>query len=305
VSWETINEKVMDWCQLIAPSDFKEEEGDFWWENENGRHCYRPNDKFRVKVRGMAPKTANGVLVPQEWIELAQQRWQQQQEQKWEITHQLRLGNDVAGMGRDSSCFCLRYGHYVSKFELIHSGGTANHMQVVGKAITILKQNTDTFVGKYGQWFIDTIGEGAGVYSRGIELSEKKGNEWLKGKVHSVKFSESAEWNGSVLKDVTGIYEFVNMRDYLYWAVRDWLDPSNKTNAMLPPGHDYRGLTELKWEFISNGKIKMEPKKDLIERIKRSPDEEDSLANTFYPVQDHTIDPRKKQNISKLANAFR
>lgn len=298
VDWQWVNDRVDLWCTLINPSDFREEEGDFWWENEKGRHCYRPNDLFRVKVRGMAPKVSQGVLVPPEWIEAATRRWEVQQVQKWPITKPLRLGNDVAGMGRDSSCFCRRYGNYVAAFEMIHSGGVANHMEVVGKAVNLLKADLDPFTGKYPQWFIDTIGEGAGVYSRGVELSDRAGNEWLKGKVHSVKFSAGAEWNGKPLQDVSGQYEFLNLRAYLYWAVRDWLNPAGKQDAMLPPG-DYRGLTELKWEFMSNGKIKLESKDDLKKRIKKSPDEEDALANTFYPVLDYDPTPKKKQDLRK------
>lgn len=299
VDWTWVNDRVRDWCTIISPEDFKEEEGDFNWENENGKHCYRPNDLFRVKVRGMAPKVSSGALIPVEWIELANKRWKEQQEQKWPITKPLRLGNDVAGMGRDSTSFCYRFGHYVEKFEMIHSGGTANHMEVCGKGISITKKHTDAFTGSYAQWFIDTIGEGAGVYSRAIELSGQKGYEWLKGRVHSVKFSESADWNGNELKDVTGQYSFYNMRAYLFWAVRDWLDPKNKTGAMLPPDDELtEEATQIQWEFRSDGSIQIEKKEDIRKRLGRSIDKWDSLANTFYPVSD--VDPvvKKKKSLS-------
>ena len=45
------------------------------------------------------------------------------------------------------------------------------------------------------------------------------------------EFSESA----NKLTDVTGVREFANMKAYLYWCVRDWLDPANKMDAALPP----------------------------------------------------------------------
>lgn len=53
------------------------------------------------------------------------------------------------------------------------------------------------------QAFIDTIGERVGVYSRLIELGYKN--------AISYKFSESVQG----LRDITGVYEFANMRTYL------------------------------------------------------------------------------------------
>lgn len=288
VDWNWVNDKVYEWCTVINPADFLEAEGDFWWENEKGKLCYRPNDLFRVKVRGMAPKVSHGALVPLEWIEAANRRWRLQQEQKWKITKPLRLGVDVAGMGRDSSGFCPRYGNYVPAFEMVHSGGTANHMEIVGKTKNILAANTDKFAGLYPSAYIDTIGEGAGVYSRLIELGLER--------VHSVKFSEGADWNGDKLKDRTGQYEFLNMRAYLFWCVREWLDPICNTGAALPEDDELtQELTEIQWKFRSDGSIQIEPKEEIIKRIGRSPDKSDSLANTFYPVADFDINAQKKK----------
>ena len=46
-------------------------------------------------------------------------------------------------------------------------------------------------------------------------------------------------------------------------------------------------LTEIHWKFQSNGSIIIEAKDKIKERIKRSPDWGDALANTFYP-RDYT-----------------
>jgi len=71
--------------------------------------------------------------------------------------------------------------------------------------------------------YIDTIGEGAGVYSRLEELGYRN--------VYSCKYSESAKG----LHDLTGQYEFANMRAYCYWSLRDWLNPKNGFGAAIPP----------------------------------------------------------------------
>jgi hypothetical protein len=300
VDWSWVNDRVRDWCQTIPADQYDEVEGDFFWENDIGRHCYRPNDLFRVKVRGMAPKVSSGVLIPPEWIEIANDRWREFKQQGFKTDRPLRIGNDVAGMGRDNSSFCHRYGRFVSHFDMIFSGGTANHMEVVGKAKNLILANTDVFRGVYAQIFIDTIGEGAGVYSRLIELCSERDSKLKKECVHSVKFSESAEHNGQELKDATGQYSFLNMRAYLYWAARDWLDPKNKQNACLPPDDElFQELTETKWKFRSDGSIQIEPKEEIQKRIKRSPDKADAFVNTFYPVKDFDPTPVKRKDLSK------
>ena len=109
----------------------------------------------------------------------------------------------------------------------------------------------------------------------------------LEGKVLSCKYSEGAKRrNGRPLTDVTGQYEFANMRAYLFWAVRDWLDPKNQTGAMLPPGGTLTDeAAEIKWSFRSDGKIVIEKKEEIKKRLGYSTDEFDALANTFYPQQ--------------------
>lgn len=261
VNYEWVKDKVLNWCSPLQKSDFNEGEGDFMWE---GR-LYRPNDLFRVKVRGMFPKVSEDVLIPYEWIEIANRNWQELQDMNFIPVKSCKLGVDVAGMGRDNSVLCPRYGNYVPKFDVHQSAGRADHMHVVGMAIPYLKK-------KGAKAFIDTIGEGAGVYSRLLE--EEFANAF------SCKYSEGAD----NLHDITGEYEFANMRAYLYWALRDWLNPKNGFGAALPPCDQLmEEATETKWKFLSNGKIIIEPKEDIKKRIKRSPDYMDALANTFYP----------------------
>jgi hypothetical protein len=287
VDYEWVKDKVETWCTIIQPEEFNDGEGDFFWEGI----CYRPNDLFRVKVRGMFPKVSEDILVPQIWIDLAKERWSKFNGEKH---RQLRLGVDVAGMGRDSSSFCHRYGNYVEKFRLIQSGGVANHMEVAGIVKHTIESGTVKLSGRYPQAFIDTIGEGAGVYSR---LEEQKVEN-----VYSVKAGAAAKDYDKPLRDTTGQYTFKNLIAYLYWSVREWLDPANKIDAMLPPGHDYRGLTERKWNMRSDGSIELESKDDLKKRIGKSPDEEDSLALTFAPIPD--VDPNPNKSAERLLDFY-
>ena len=283
VDYEWVKDKVTTWCTIIQESDYLESEGDFHFEIDGQKRLYRPNDLFRVKVRGLFPKVSEDVLIPLYWVQLANERWKKG---KRESDH-LRLGVDVAGMGRDSSVFVFRYGNRVNHFESIQSGGEANHMEIAGKTVSYITREK-------GKAFIDTIGEGAGVYSRLVELEMD---------IYSVKFSEKAEWQDETLKDVTDVYEFLNMRAYLFWALRDWLNPANNTGAQLPDDDQLtQELTEIKYKFQSNGRIQIEPKEEIRKRLGRSPDKSDGLANTFYPVPDITP---KTQSASEAASFFR
>lgn len=274
VDYEWVLDKVNSWCTLIDASDFKEEEGDFRFEVGGLVKTFRPNDLFRVKVRGMFPKVSDDTLIPEEWVRLANERYK---DTRINLSMALRLGVDVAGMGRDSSVFCYRYKNLVPKFRAIQSAGKANHMQIAGIVANELKDRNNHINGKEPKAFIDTIGEGAGVFSRLEEQNYKN--------AFSCKYSEAATDNGGKpLTDITGQYEFANMRAYLFWAVRDWLNPANKQEAALPPLDELlQEATEIKWKFQSNGKVIIEPKEDIKQRLGRSTDYFDALANTFYP----------------------
>lgn len=269
VDYEWVLDKVENWCSPIHEDEVQEELDDFKFE---GR-WYRPEDLFRKKVLGKFPKVSDDVLIPQQWLDLAHERWRQASGKEPLSSDPRMLGVDVAGMGRDSTCFCERKGCWVAPFDVHNSGGQADHMKVAGTVIQKRRFDPRMYVS------IDTIGEGAGVYSRCLELDSEQ-------YIISCKYSEAAKGRSDRdLTDVTGQYKFVNMRAWLFWCVRDWLNPKNNTGAMLPPDDRFdEEATEIKWSFRSDGRILIEPKDDIKKRIGRSPDLFDALANTFYPI---------------------
>jgi len=268
VDYAWVADKVENWCIPIQRQDFNDGEGDF--EFDGG--LYRPNDLFRVKVLGMFPKVAEDVLIPYEWIELANRRWELYNDTN-SIPHgPKRIGQDVAGMGNDSSVKCTRISNYVQAFDVHQSAGKADHMHIAGWLAHDLSD-----VGSH-MAFIDTIGEGAGVYSRLEELGYAN--------AISAKVGNSAKG----LHDITGQYTFANMRAYIYWCIRDFLNPLNNNEPCLPPD-DYlmQELTDTHWRFQSDGSIILEKKDDIKKRLKRSPDRADGLALTFWPAV-HSIE---------------
>lgn len=283
VDYDWVVDKIEQWCTPISPEDRSEELDDFEFEGK----LYRPEDLFRKKVLGKFPKVADDVLIPQQWIEAAQERWIKAQGKQPVIDDIRMLGVDVAGMGRDSTVFCERKGRWVAEFKARNSGGQADQMAVAGEIVARRNRHRTMVVS------IDTIGEGAGVYSRCLEMDDRRF-------IISCKYSEGAKRFEKDLSDITGQYRFVNMRAYLFWCVRDWLNPKNGTGAMLPPDTQLlEEATEIRWSFRSDGRIIIEPKEDIKKRLGRSTDKFDALANTFYPIktQRQTIDLEK---IAKL-----
>ncbi|RKT01088.1 hypothetical protein [Chryseobacterium defluvii] len=272
VDYLWIKDKLNEWCTIISANDVITEEDDFEFEGV----WYRPNDLCRAKILGKFPKVSEDALIPQQWVELANKRWieyQKQANKDYKKKNNLMLGSDIAGMGRDNTVDCFRFGNYVEKFAIKHSAGKANHMEEAGKIANVLRSDAKATAS------IDTIGEGAGVYSRLVELGFEE-------RVISCKYSSKPEFGGYELKDSTEQYSFLNMRAYLFWQVREWLDPKNRHDAMLPPSETFmEEATEIKYFFQSNGKIQIEKKEDIKKRLKRSTDEFDALANTFHPFE--------------------
>ena len=225
-------------------------------------------------MQGLFPKEKSDKIVPYGWVKAAQDRWRKlfdkdfvDPEMSLEHNGALKLGVDIAGMGADATIFCHRYGNVVTGFEEFHSFGKADHVKYAGLIAQRLKY-------KNYRAFIDTIGEGSGVYS--ILMSTRKDDQ-----VISAKFSHSAKG----FRDITGEREFINMRAYCYWKLREWLDPKLNSTACLPPS------TELAQQLCagdiiinSKGVYQVEPKEDIKEKLGGvSPDMADALAETFYP----------------------
>jgi hypothetical protein len=92
VNYEWVKDKVDNWASVITKHDYDVGEGDFEFDGV----LYRPNDLFRVKVLGMFPKVSQDVLVPYEWIELANNRYKELQAECFVPSEDCRLGVDVA-----------------------------------------------------------------------------------------------------------------------------------------------------------------------------------------------------------------
>lgn len=273
VDWTWVNDHVVKpgWTTEISKEEMMPELFDFEWECADGKvRYYRPSDLFLVKVKGQFPRESEDCLYPDEWIELAIERWKNCKG-KGPIGETPLWVLDVAGMGTDTTVKGRKVGPVI---ECLEQRAKMDLMHQVGW----VKQDLDS--DKRASCIIDSIGEGAGVYSRLIEQDCN---------VISAKTSESVRnGDGTELTDLTGERKFVCVRDYCCWALRDALDPRLQKlgggNIALPPDPDLlEDLQHFSYDLRSDGRIKVVEKKQIRKTLKRSPDKADIVILSFYP----------------------
>ena len=204
------------------------------------------SNAFRVRVMGEFALRDDDVLIPAELIDAAVER-----DVVLDPTAPLIYGLDVARFGDDRTVLCKRQGNVV--VELKHWSG-ADLMETVGKVV--YEANLE----RPAEICVDSIGMGGGVADR---LREQGFN------VRDVNVSESAAMNQQAYR----------LRDELWLAAKDWLQ---SRACKLPRNDDLRQeLASPRYNFASNGKIKVEAKADMKRRGLRSPDLADALCLTF------------------------
>ena len=261
VDGEWVNDKIIHtgWCREITEIEARAEYHDFEWIGK----WYRPSNLFKIKVLGEFPEEDESTLIPMPWLDAAVDRWKAWNKSNKAPAGNKKIGSDIAGEGRDSTVHVERYDNLLWK---IHEFGMQKHMEAAGYITNLRKR---------GDWvMVDTIGEGAGVYSRLEELNVPN--------IISFKNSHGAKG----LRDETGQLQFANMRAYVYWAIRDWLNPQFGHGAMIPPNDRLsQELNETRYEYRSDGRIAIESKDDIKKRLGRSPDLSDALSMTFSPIK--------------------
>ena len=160
----------------------------------------------------------------------------------------LVMGVDVARFGNDASVICLRRG-LACLTPMIYRG--LDNMQLADRVALAISENSPACV------FIDA-GQGQGVIDRLIHMGFP---------VMEVPFGG---------KPLSG--KFVNRRTEMWYGVREWL----KSGGILPDCAQLKSeLTIPRYWYDAAGRIVLEPKDRIKERLGASPDIADALALTF------------------------
>jgi hypothetical protein len=231
------------------------------WADQRARQWGEYSAVYQNRVLGEFASSEADSIMPLAWVEAAVERgraWQDAGAELGPITH---LGVDVAREGRDKTVLAPRYGDVIGPLRRFTHAPTT---QTTGFVAQVLRANPDC------RPIVDDIGVGGGVVDQLREQGFKK----------TFPFKGSSK---SLRKDRTGELEFLNTRAAAWWHLREQLDPAYNPTLALPDDDELIGdLTAPHWEVTSTGKIKVEDKKDIKERIGRSPDAGDAVVQACF-----------------------
>ncbi len=195
-------------------------------------------------------------IIPTKWVELAMARWTADGHKNREMT---AIGVDVARGGRDASIAAVRHGWWFDHLHEFKDRETATG--------GVLAQNILQIIGnQQPKVAIDIVGVGAALHDALAPFLSDN----LVGIV-----SQGAPDNKT---DSSGILSFVNQRAWLWWNLREKLDPETGINIALPPDNQLLlDLTAPSYSMTARG-IQVESKDDLRRRLGRSPDRGDAIV---------------------------
>ena len=191
---------------------------------------------------------------------------------------QRRLGIDVARFGDDRTVFLLRVGANV---EAARIESKLDVMAIAGTTVQLIKK------WKVQAVHVDTVGVGAGLYDRLVEL-RKEVDDFGSPKISpfvqlvSVNVAEKAPPRSVQILDVEA--QPFRLRDFLWLEMAKWLRDEEPSFAGLDQdtAQDLAGeLASVKFAIDSSGRIVVESKDAMKKRGLRSCDLADALGATF------------------------
>ncbi|MFP4457565.1 MAG: hypothetical protein ACLFPS_07890 [Clostridia bacterium] len=215
---------------------------------------------WQAKVMGKFPQDEEYTIVPV-YI------WKQAQVPEDAVIgiddiEDVRIGIDVARFGSDQTSLSITIKDRLVSVETIQDMDTT---EVSKWADRIIRKRFNRFKRwKQVHINIDAIGVGAGVAD---QLKNNYGYE----NAYGFKVSEKA----------VNYDKYLNKRAEMYWQFRQGL----KDGTFEIGVHDEEienQMTAIKYEFSSNGLLKVESKKKIKKRIGESPDTADSICMAFY-----------------------
>lgn len=226
------------------------------WVEERKKRWGENSPLYTAKVRGLFPEVTDDTLIQPSWIEKAISK---DLSPLAILTHG-QFGADVARYGQDESAVYLNRGGYI---RLQGSWGKKGTMDTAGQYFSLMRDK---------KWetpmVIDVTGLGAGVYDRLRELGTP-----------IVPFDAA----GSAVNR----RRFYRRRDEAWWNLRTLLE--NGEIDLDPEDEELHAqLGSIKFAVMSNGKIKVESKEDMLKRKMPSPDRADACMMATLSLMDYS-----------------
>ena len=214
------------------------------------------SDWFRVRVRGLPPKADELQYIDKQRVEEAAMR------EVWTPEYEpLVLGVDVSGGGKAWNVIRGRRGLDAKSFKPIRLPGDNQREREVIIALLAELLADPRPSHKIGMVFIDA--------AFGTPIVER---------LHVLGYENVIEVNfGGRAPDV----HCLNMRAFMYKALKEWL-----LRGAIERGDEklIGDLTAPGYHLNNSGKLVLEPKEDVAQRLGRSTDDSDALALTFAQV---------------------
>ncbi|WP_343684016.1 hypothetical protein [Asticcacaulis sp.] len=200
-------------------------------------------------------------VIPTAWVEAAQARWK-----KPDVLAPMdSVGVDVARGGKDETVISRRHGWWFD--ELLAYPGTATPDGPTSAALVIAATRDGA------PEHVDVIGVGSSVYDFLITAKQQ---------AIGVNVSEASN-----ATDRSGRLRFTNQRSWLWWRMRELLDPVNNFGVALPPDPKLLAdLTAPRWS-LKGPVIYVESREDIVKRIGRSPDRASALLLAAIDTPKH------------------
>ena len=222
------------------------------WERAYGED----SDYFRIRVRGVFPRTGESEFISAAVVAEAQAR--DAEAQRFDP---LIIGVDVARYGSDESVLVVRKGRDAKSIQAQRLRGL-DTMSLASRVVELAQSLRADAV------FIDGGGVGGGVVDRCRQLRLA---------VHDIQFGARADRNDFVTEGE----RYANKRAEMWGALRAWL-----VTGSIEVDQELRDqLVGPTYAFNARDEIQLERKADMRARGVASPDWADALALTFaYPV---------------------
>lgn len=222
---------------------------------------------FAARVLGEFPDQGEESLLRRSWLERAAQTWEAEKRTPDPDREEVEpvVAVDPARYGTDATAVAVRRGMVL---EEIRTWSRVDLMETVGRVQEVLHEaGVERFIDApgveqgRGEVIVDSVGVGSGVVDR---LDEE---QYAASGFKASRKARDAE-------------RFMNARAEAYWELRERLEDGR---IALPRDEElFDELLAIRWRASSGGKVRLESKADLRDRIGRSPDRADAVVMAFY-----------------------
>jgi hypothetical protein len=241
---------------------------------------------YQSRVRGLSPREATDAIVKREWLERARKRYDERLAKGTLPNRVTAKGVDVANSDNGDKAAICDFGENalirLDAFPCPDSNKLGSQVFDEMEAAALAQE----YVG------VDPVGVGAGTVN---ELARKKRVvRRLNAANRPVLHAEKAP-DGRTYEWAPDANEFQNLEAQMWWQLREDL----RLDVIDLPYHEnlWKQLTSRVY-FKRNGKVTLEPKEKLSERIGGSPDEADATvrANWVRPRSVKPVESVKEQD---------